>query len=102
MAASVWNLIIMLSVTGLLVLALQDTLRPTSMTLLLISAVVMIALITLLAIFGPKFWKCYTQSREKFDTSAFGVPKSLLELSSSGGQSGTSDSSSEPVHSEFN
>ena len=100
MAASVWNLIMVLSVTTVLMLALQGTLRPTSLILLLIIAIVLIAMFTLLVIFGPKFWNSYIQSHEKFDASAFGLSKSSIngssiELQSTGGQSSSSDSGSE-------
>ena len=87
-----------LSVTAILMLALQGTLRPTSLILLLIIAIVLIAMFTLLVIFGPKFWKSYTQANEKFDASAFGFTKSSvgsgssIELPSTGGQSANSES----------
>ena len=102
MAASVWNLIMVLSVTAILMFVLQGTLRPTTLILLLIIAIVLIALFTLLVIFGPKFWKSYTQAHEKFDASAFGFSKSSvlndssIELPSTGLQSSSSDKGSEP------
>lgn len=104
MAASVWNLIMVLSVTAILMFALQGTLRPTILILLLIIAIVLIALFTLLVIFGPKFWKSYTHAHEKFDASAFGLSKSSvlngssIELPSTRGQSSSSGKGCEPEH----